>query len=253
MILLKRAYNRTRQVNTREGNARKPVRLTDNRLNQLESLGRLLSPELPKDSVGSIVARAVGVAEVLRRVSEERANHPPVIPVPDAESVEEFLKNARKAYRKHHPPGKRGPKFAEMEALVWIARLEHKLKHQPTRKEIIAGITDKDQYGSDPLSTRTAEKIAQLYRQLTRYAWHGRRGPVLSKEDVRWLRKNLRPNQRSSNNWWTQILEQWQHAKFDATGLSQEIRDAFTLSRDDLAKERERLELLRLKHTFSKP
>lgn len=245
-------HNRTRQFNKSKGKARKPVRLIDGRLNQLEKVGRDLHPTLPNDFVGSIIARGAGLTEILRRISEDRAAHPTIIPVPDAESLKEFLKNAQKAYRKHHPPEKRGPKFAEVEALVWIARLEHKLKRQPTRKEIIAGITDKDQCGSDPLSPRTAEKIAQLYRHLTRYTWYGRTGETLSKEGVRWLRRNLRPNQRSSNNWWAQILEQWQHAKLDATGVSKEIHDAFTLSIDDLAKERKKLEALRLQHTFGK-
>lgn len=252
MIFLKRAYNRTRQVNTREGNARKPVRLTDNRLNQLETLGRLLSPALHKDFVGSLVARVVGAAEVLRRVSEDRAAHLSIISVPDAESLKEFLKNARKAYRKHHPSGKRGPKFAEVDALVWIARLEHKLKRQPTRKEIIAGITDKDRYGSIPVSIRTAEKIAQLYRLLTRYSWYGRTGQALSKEDVQWLRKNLTPNQRSSINWWTQQLKQWQHTKLEAAGLGKAIRDVFTLSSAELTEEGKRLEALRHQRTFGK-
>jgi hypothetical protein len=130
----------------------------------LERLGRLLTPALPKDLVGSIVARGAGLTEVLRRVSEDRAAHPPIIPVPDAESLKEFLKNARKAYKNAHP-GKRGPKFAEGKALAWIARLEHELKRQPTRKEIIARLTD-DKNCPNTVSERTAEKIAKLYGQL---------------------------------------------------------------------------------------
>lgn len=248
---LKRVHNRTRKVKSNGKASKKSVRLTDNRLNQLETLGRQLIPALPNDVVGSIVARVAGQAEVLSRISEYRAAHPPVIPVPDAESLKEFLKNARKAYQNAHP-GKRGPKFAEGKALVWLAQLEHELKRQPTRKEIIVRLTD-GKNSPNTVSERTAEKIAKLYRQLTRYSWYGRTSPPLFKEDVRWLRKNLRPKHLTLNNWWARILEQWQHAKLDSIGLSKSVHDAFTLSTDDLVKERERLELLRLKHTFSKP
>jgi hypothetical protein len=155
-------------------------------------------------------------------------------------------------YRKAHPPGKRGPKFSLGDALVWVARLEHELQRQLKRKEIIAHITDKDQCGSYPVSLRTAEKVAALYRQLTLYSFGGRTGPHLSKEDVRWLRINLTQNQRSSDNWWTQLLIQWQDSKFEAAGLSQVIRNAFSLSNDELMKERNNLEALRLQHTFGK-
>jgi len=224
---------------------------SDSRNTLLKKSARAADSPQEKDSIDistflytTAVFEQLGAAYKLARL-------PQPLTVPGAESLAQFLKNARKVYRDAHPPGKRGPKFAEVEALAWIARLEHKLNRQCTRKEIIAGITNKDQYGSIPVSVRTAEKIAHLYRQLTRYSWHSRTGQALSKEDVRWLRNNLRPNLLSLNNWWTQILEQWQHAKFDATGLSNEIHDVFTLSIDDLAKELKKLEALRLRRTFS--
>lgn len=229
-----------------------PSRLVRNpRLESLlEEYGRkVLGKDLPDDpTVAKVLAIARGTTEILCSLH----THRPKLEVSDAPSLEEFLKNARKVYRKAHPPEKRGRKSSVSDALVWVARLEHELKRQPTRKEIISHVTDKDQCGSYPVSLRIAEKVAKLYLQLTQYSFYGRTGPPLSKEDVRWLRRNLRPILRSSNNWWTQILEQWQHAKLDATGFSREIREVFSLSSEDLAEQRKKYEALRLQLTFGK-
>jgi hypothetical protein len=189
----------------------------------------------------------------ITRILSNLQSSPRHLSVPDAPSWGEFVKSARKIYRKAHPPGKRGRKLTMGDALVWVAQLEYDLKRQPTRKEIMTRLTDDQHHFPNTVSERIAERIAQLYaRLLSRYSWYGRTESPLSKEDVQWLRNNLTLKQRSSNNWWTQILEQWQHAKLEATGLSEVIRDTFTLSSDELIKERDNLEALRLKFTFGK-
>lgn len=216
----------------------------------VEEYGRsIIGKALPDDpTVAKIIALSVGVTKILSSLQSS----PRHLSVPDAPSWEEFLQNARTVYRNAHPPGKRGRKLTMGDALVWVAQLEYDLKRQPTRKEIMTRLAD-NQHFPNTVSERIAERIAQLYaRLLSRYSWYGRTELPLSKEDVQWLRKNLTLKQRSSDNWWTQILEQWQHAKLEATGFSREIREAFSLSSEDLTEQRKKFEALRLQLTFGK-
>jgi len=210
----------------------------------LEKLGRELDPSLADDVSGSIGALILGWNEFFPQLREYEESHPPTLLVPDPGSLVGFLKNARKVYREAHPPNtKRGPKFSEGRVLSWIADLEHKLKRQPTRKEIIAHITDKDQCRSNPVSQRTADKIVKLYHLLNS------KKLKLSKTDAQWLKKNfgskgLRPN------WWRDKQHQLFSARIDASGTSKQIQNYFVMSNRDLAEERERLEALRIRMTF---
>jgi len=194
--------------------------------------------------VDKIVATAMETTEIMRKVGEYRLAHPPVIPVQDAISLRVFLQNARKAYRKAHPPNKRGPKFSEGRALVWIDQLENQLKRPPTRKEIITRLVNKDEHGANTVSDRTAQDFATLYLLISRRQ-------RFSKVEARWLRKNFGPKVFSPH-WWRGKKEQWFHDRLEATGLSKEIRDCFALSSDELEKERKELEALRLQHTYGK-
>ena len=209
------------RVRTPAHKASKEVRLPSDRTDTLlEKFGRDLAPTLSQDFAGSIAATALGRAEIVRRIGQIRATTPPMLLVPDAGSLARFLKNARVVYRQAHPPSKRGPKFLEGKALVVISDLEKTLRRRPTRKEIIARLTDNVKYGANTVSPRTAEKCSKLYFLINRRKWK------VSKAEARWLRKNFGPKSVSPH-WWSDKRRQWLHDRLDATGLSKEVRDIF--------------------------
>ena len=206
---------------------------------QLEAMGRTLDPTLAEDSAGSMVAFTLGVAEMLRVARESKAANLTFLSVPDAGSLTQFLKNARKVYRKAYLPSKRGPKFSEGRVLSWISDLEGELKRRPTRKEIIERLTDDTNHYPKTVSLRTAGRCAKLYLLLS----PGKKR--FSKTDARWLRTNFGP-QSLSPHWLEEKRWQWFQDRLDETGVSAEIRGYFELSGADLEKKCKELEALRL-------
>ena len=204
---------------------------------RLEAMGRTLDPTLGEDSASSMAAFTLGVAEMLRVAGEFKAANPTLLSVPDAGSLTEFLKNARKVYRKAHLPSKRGPKFSEGRVLSWISDLEIELKRPPTRKEIIERLTDDNNHYPKTVSRRTAGKCAKLYLLLS----PGKK--KFSKRDARWLRTNFGP-QNLSPHWLEEKRWQWFGDRLDETGVSAEIRGYFKLSGADLEKKCKELEAL---------
>ena len=186
-----------------------------------------------------MAAFTLGVAEMLRVAGELKAANPTLLSVPDAGSLPEFLKNARKVYRKAHLPSKRGPKFSEGRVLSWISDLEGELKRRPTRKEIIERLTDDTNHYPKTVSVRTAGTCAKLYLLLS----PGKKR--FSKTDARWLRTNFGP-QGPSPHWLDEKRWQWFHDRLEETGVSAEIRGIFELSGADLEKKCKEMEELRL-------
>jgi hypothetical protein len=194
----------------------------------LEEYGRsILGKGLPDDpTVARVIARAVGVTKAL--------SSPRHLSVPDAKSLKEFLKHAKQVYVKAHPPKepkKRGRHPDENEAMASLMQLEQDLGRRSTFTE------KKDRLSKFSKNTRERyERLFRLWKQV---------GQGWSEKDKVWLHDNY-GKEALTLEWWLNRWWQWREASTSYSRLGEEIRKIFSMSPQEIQKERKRQERQRL-------
>ncbi len=194
----------------------------------VEKYGRsIIGKDIPHDStVAKVIALAVGATKAL--------SSPRHLSVPDAESLNEFLKHAEDVYIKAHPPKepkKRGQPPKENLVMAKILQLADELGRKPSHDEMVP---------RTGVSRNPAKKYAKLYRLSTIEAkdW--------SDNDKKWL-LNTFGEEALTPEWWWYRRQEWREAFITIMSLGDEIRRIFTLSPSKLHKQLSKVEQQRLK------
>lgn len=165
------------------------------------------------ETVTKMLAACRDLTEVAENVIAYRAAHPIVLSVPDAWTMEEFLKKAKQVYREAHPPHLTlGRRAVESVAIDKLTDFWYESGRQPTQGAMIKLLID-----DLKLSKNTAGKYAKLYR-LSRQDM-----ARLSQADQRWLCKKF-GSESLSPGWWDNRFWQRFGEKVATLGLGEKIR-----------------------------
>jgi hypothetical protein len=186
-------------------------------------IGRPRQSLRKKDAAATMCERP----EEIQDVFEYAAAEVPYLPVPNASTKKEFLKNASRVYLETHSSknSRRGRPSEEAFALMVIEPLSDQLGRQPTRTEIIAALRTRH------LSMNTSRKYAKLYdltlRGLNR----------LTQAERQWLAKTM-GSESLSPQWWRARPRRL---------LGETIRTIFRLPLEDLLRLRVESEARRVR------